>query len=120
MSAASSQPIDTLAQLQAELATRQSVLHFAHCAVAVILALIAAGTAGKMTWDFGIRPEVDVFIPAVGVFSGLCFLYGLVRYLFGRRALKKELVSFAQLQALRRQLGLDDPSGLLPPASAMR
>ena len=103
-----------LAALQRELASRQSVLHFAHSAVSTILALIAAGTTAKMVWDLDIRPESEIFVYPVAAFSAGCFLYGFVRYLFGRAALKKELVSFAQLQALRRQLNLEDPSALLP------
>ena len=107
-------PQEALAALQSELASRQSVLHFAHFAVSSILALIAAGTVAKLAWDVDIKPEREVFIIPVAVFAGLCFVYGLVRYLYGRRALKKELVSFARLQDLRRQLNLEDPSALLP------
>ncbi len=105
---------DALVALQAELASRRSVLHFAHSAVATILALIAAGTTAKLVWDLDLKPATEIFVIPVGLFSVLCFIYGFVRYLYGRRELQKELVSFAQLQTLRRQLNLDDPSSLLP------
>ena len=105
---------DALAKLQRELASRSSVLHFAHSAVSTILALIAAGTTAKLVWDLDIKPDTEVFVIPVATFSTLCFIYGFIRYLYGRRELKKELVSFAQLQTLRRQLNLDDPSALLP------
>ncbi len=105
---------ETLAALQRELASRRSVLHFAHSAVSTILGLIAAGTTSKMVWDLSLKPQLEVFIYPVAAFSFVCFVYGFVRYLVGRVALKKELISFAQLQLLRRQLNLDDPSALLP------
>ena len=103
-----------LAALQIELASRQSVVHFAHSAVSIILALIAAGTTAKMFWDLDIRPDTEIYIYPVAALSFLLFVYGFVRYVLGRRDLKQELVSFARLQALRRQLNLEDPSALLP------
>jgi hypothetical protein len=105
---------ETLAALQRELASRASVLHFAHSAVSTILALIAAGTTAKMTWDLDIHPETEIFVYPVAAFSMLCFIYGFIRYIWGRSELKRELVSFAKLQALRRKLNLEDPSALLP------
>ena len=105
---------DALAALQRELASRKSVLHFAHSAVATILALIAAGTVAKMVWDLDIRPDTEIFVYPVAAFCVACFVYGFVRYLVGRRELQKEIASFAQLQTLRKQLNLDDPSALLP------
>lgn len=105
---------EALAALQRELASRVSVLHFAHFAVSTILALIGAGTTAKLIWDLDLKPERSDFVLPVAAFSTACFIYGFVRYLYGRRALRKELVSFAQLQALRRQLNLEDPSALLP------
>ena len=103
-----------LASLQKELASRRSVLHFAHFAVATILGLIAAGTASKLQWDLHLNPATEVFVLPVAAFSASSLVYALVRYVLGRRELKKELVSFAQLQALRRQLNLEAPSALLP------
>lgn len=105
---------EALAELQRELAARQSVLHFAHFAVSTILALIGSGTIAKLFWDLDLKPSTVVYIPPVAGLSGVLFLYGLVRYLLGKRALKKELVSFARLQTLRRELNLEDPSALLP------
>lgn len=101
-----------LEALQRELSARQSILHFAHAAVSSILGLISAGTAAKLAWD--LTPEKINLAPAVAGLSGALFVYGLVRYLFGRRALKQELKSFAQLQSLRQQLELENPSQLLP------
>ncbi len=105
---------DTLAALQRELASRVSVLHFAHSAVATILALIAAGTTAKMVWDLDRHPETEIFVYPVAAFSMVCFIYGFIRYMWGRKELAKELISFAKLQSLRRQLNLEDPSALLP------
>jgi hypothetical protein len=103
-----------LASLQKELASRKSVLHFAHSSVSMVLALIAAGTVAKLLWDVGRYPETELYVVPVAIFSALCFGYAIVRYVLGKRELKKELVSFAQLQVLRRQLNLEDPSALLP------
>ncbi len=105
-------PEEALDALQRELSARDSVLQFAHAAIALILALISAGVSAKMFWDL----ELDkvVFPVPVAIFSAVAFVYAAVRYLLGRRALKKELVSFAQLQTLRRQLNRDDASLMLP------
>lgn len=105
---------EALAVLQRELASRRSILHFAHFSVATILGLIGSGTTSKLLWDLHLKPSTEVFILPVALLSGALFIYGFIRYLYGRRALKKELVSFAQLQVLRRQLNLEDPSALLP------
>lgn len=105
---------DALAALQLELATRRSVVHFAHFAVSTILGLIGSGTVAKLFWDLDLKPATEIFIWPVASLSGALFLYGLVRYVFGKHALKKELVSFERLQALRRELNLEDPSVLLP------
>ncbi len=103
-----------LAALQRELASRQSVLHFSHCAVATILALIAAGTTAKLIWDLDTEPQTEIFIYPVAAFSTFGFIYAFIRYVYGRKELKRELASFAQLQALRRRMNLEDPSALLP------
>ena len=105
---------EALAALQRELASRASVLHFAHFAVSSILGLIAAGTTVKLQWDVELKHETAPFFSPVAIFSGVCFVYGLVRYFYGRRALERELVSFAKLQTLLRELNLEDPSALLP------
>ena len=104
--------------LQRELSSRRSVLHFAHAAVSLVVALIAAGTAAKLYWDLTHdylkhAEWVEVIWVAVGV-TAFCVVYAIVRYLVGRRALRVELVQFGKLQALRQQLGLDDHPNLLP------
>lgn len=111
---APTEPKAALAALQASLESRRSVLHFAHCAVATILGLISAGAVAKIYWDLDIRPDTEFLVVPVSIFSGLCFAYGLVRYVVGRKLLKVELVQFAQLKTLREQLNLEDPSALLP------
>ena len=105
-------PQEALEALQRELSARESVLHFAHSAVSGILALIAAGAAAKMFWDLDL--DKAVYAVPVAVLSACTFVYSGVRYLIGRRTLKKELESFARLQSLRRQLNRDDASALLP------
>ncbi len=104
----------TLAELQAVLASRRSILHFAHFTVATVIALIGAGTASKLLWDLTKKPQLEVYVAPVAVVSALLLIYGFVRYLYGRSALKIEMVQFGQLKSLRHKLHLDDPSTLLP------
>ena len=111
---APSNPQADLAALQASLESRRSVLHFAHCAVSTIVALIAAGTVAKIYWDLDIRPDTEFLVVPVAVLSAACFLYAGVRYVLGRRVLKVELVRFAELKSLREKLRVEDPSALLP------
>jgi hypothetical protein len=113
-------PKQALEALQRELSARQSVLHFAHAAVTSILAVIGAGAAAKMVWDLT-RDQVTEageagrpWVVPVSILSAGLLVYAVVRYLMGRRALKRELASFAELQSLRRELKLEDPSQLLP------
>ena len=98
--------------LQGELAERVSTLHFAHAAIALVLALIAAGGTGKLFWDLP-AGKLHLGIPAV-LFTLLLVAYSLVRYLRGRKVLGVELQRFEALKALRRTLNLDNPSALLP------
>lgn len=105
-------PQEALEALQRELSARQSVLHFAHAAVSTILALIAAGAAAKLFWDLSL--EKAIYALPVAALSACIFGYAIIRYAIGRRALKRELESFARLQSLRRQLNLENPSLLLP------
>jgi hypothetical protein len=100
-----------LDRLQESLATRQSVLHFAHTGVSFIVAMLLAGAAAKLFWD-SVRTPVLAF-GATGVSLGLV-LYGLSHYGKGRRALAGELKRYGDLLELRRQLKLDNPSALLP------
>ena len=106
-------PQQALEALQRELSARQSVLHFAHAAVSGIFALIGAGASAKMFWDFA-GGEREAWAIEVGWLAAGIFIYTVVRFALGRRALKQELKSFAQLQSLRRQLNQDDVSLMLP------
>lgn len=100
-----------LERLQERLAVRQSVLHFAHTGVSVIIALLLGGAAAKLFWDSSKVPLLAFAATAVAV--GLV-LYALVRYRKGRRELAEELKRYSDLLELRRQLRLDNPSALLP------
>ena len=100
-----------LERLQAGLATRKSIRHYAHAAVSFVVALIFAGAAIKLFVD-------SAKVPYVG-YAALALTLGLVAYsltqlLKGRRHMADELERFASLEALRRALRLDDPSQLLP------
>jgi hypothetical protein len=100
-----------LEQLQERLATRHSILHFAHAGVSVIVALIFGGAAAKLFWDSAKVPVLGFVATAVAL--GL-LIYGLVRYSKGRRELAEELKRYGDLLELRRRLQLDNPSKLLP------
>lgn len=98
-------------RLQASLATRQSILHFAHAGVSFLVALILAGAAAKLFWDSAKVPYLGF-----GVAAGVLGLvsYSMVNYLKGRRELAEELKQYGDLLELRRRLQLDNPSKLLP------
>ena len=100
-----------LERLQAGLATRKSIRHFAHSAVSFVIMLIIAGAAIKLFRDSAKVPYLGY--AAVAVALGLA-IYSLTQLLKGRRHLADELERFASLEALRRALHLDDPSQLLP------
>ncbi len=100
-----------LERLQEGLATRQSILHFAHAGVATIVSLLLAGAAGKLFWDSVKTPKLAFFITAV-VFGLLT--YAAIHYRRGRRQLADELKSYDSMLELRRRLRLDDPTALLP------
>ncbi len=100
-----------LERLQESLATRQSILHFAHTGVSFIVAMLVAGAAAKLFWDSARVPVVAFGATAVSL--GLV-VYALSRYSKGRRAMAQELKGFEELLELRRQLKLDNPSQLLP------
>lgn len=102
-----------LERLQARLAQRMSITHFAHTGVALIAALIFSSAAGKLFWDSAKVPYLGFLALAVAL--GLA-AYAFVQYRRGRACLTVELEQFAQLQALRRELKLDDPASLLPHA----
>jgi hypothetical protein len=100
-----------LDRLQERLATRQSILHFAHAGVSVISALIFGAAAAKLFWDSAKLPVLGFGAAAVAL--GL-LIYSGVRYAKGRRELTEELKRYGDLLELRRRLQLDNPSALLP------
>jgi hypothetical protein len=104
-------PHEQLEKLQAELASRRSIVHFAHTGVSTVWALIIAGAATKLFID-SLRTPWLAYIAAAAAFGLL--VYAAVHFRRGRVALKDELARFETLKALRQQLKLDDPSALLP------
>lgn len=98
--------------LMARLSTRKSTEHFAHAAVSTFIGLILAGAAGKLFWDSQLK--FVQFVIAIAAVAGVLLLYALVRYLKGHSTLAVEHKEFERLSALRRSLGIDDPSSLLP------
>ncbi len=103
---------EELDSIQAKLASRRSIMHFAKAAVAIVWGLICFGAAGKMLWD--LRLELVDFTTPVAVLACVLVAYGLVHWLLGRRELQKELALFQSVKHLREQLRLDDPNALLP------
>lgn len=101
-----------LDSMQAKLASRKSISHFARAAVAIVWALICAGAAGKMLWD--LRLELVDFMTPAAIAAAVLLAYGLVHWMLGRRELVKELELFSHVKQLREQLRLDDPEALLP------
>ena len=98
-------------QLQLALSARQSTRSFAQFAVALAVALIVAGAAGKLSWDARGFPYFGL---AAAVAAGAIAVWSLRCYRRGMAELRVELERFERWQALRRSLGLDDPSALLP------
>lgn len=103
-------PAAELQRLQSSLAARDSIRLYATGAVALVVSSIAgAGIAlfvGMMGWN--------VFFQAGLGVVGLAVLVALVFMVRGRIAQRSEDVLFARMIALRRELGVDDPSRLLP------
>jgi hypothetical protein len=101
-----------LEKLQSELSSRQSVVHFARTGVAMFLAAIVAGAAGKQCWDL---PEGKLYLALPAIVLALSLLtYSLVHYVKGKRCRAVEQKRFGHMMNLRRALKLDDPSALLP------
>jgi hypothetical protein len=96
--------------LQARLSARDSILHFAHAAVSGLGAGMALTAAYHLIrlGSAGVWPKVAL---AVG---GLLAFYALVRVFLGHAALRRELVDFEALRAVRRELDLEDVAALLP------
>jgi NO-binding membrane sensor protein with MHYT domain len=100
-----------LERLHQELSARQSTPYFARSAIALVLAVIAAGAAGKLFWDGTRLAAFGYAVAAVALGLGYVALHCYRR---GAVALKSELERFERMQGLHRALGLDDPSSLLP------
>jgi hypothetical protein len=101
-----------LAKLQEALNARRSIFHLAHAALSGLIGLIAAGTAGRLYWDYGL--DQLPLLGAAVVVATIMLAHASVRWVLGRRELGRELAWLSELKDLRRTLGLDDPSLLLP------
>src|SRR5262249_54439324 len=95
------------------LASRASTVHFAHAGVSTVAALIFSGASAKLFWDARNSLQFGLGVMAAALAFGL-LSYAAFRYTRGRRLMREELDRYALFQALRRRLGLDDPSVLLP------
>jgi len=102
-----------LDRLQAQIATRLSITHLARGAVSTIFSLMIFGLAGLFEW--GKTPRTVPYALPIAVAASLLLLFALSRFWLGYRAHLREVVLFAELQSLRRELKLEDPSMLLPP-----
>jgi hypothetical protein len=100
-----------LAHLQAQLASRQSTVHFAHTGVALVVALILTGAGAKLFWDSIRFPPAG--LAAVLAAAGLV-AYAVAHYRRGKQELERELALYRSLQDVRQALRLDDPASLLP------
>lgn len=98
--------------LRRELSARQSIVHFAHAAVATLAALICTGLS------FRLKVEVEDWLNMMAVpaaWAAMALLgYAIVRAIFGYRAMRSEAIKFEHLKLQMRTLGVDDPSTLLP------
>lgn len=103
-----------LDRLQAQIATRASILHFARGAVSVILSLMVFGLASLLRWGKG-AGEARAFALPVAILAAALSAYGLSRFWLGRRVYLRERALVEELRSLRRELKLEDPSALLPP-----
>jgi hypothetical protein len=102
-----------LDRLQAQVASRTSIVHLAHGAVSTLFALMILALAGLFEWGKNVR-DVTAYAPPVALAGLALLLYAASRYVLAYRAHLREVVIFAELQSLRRELRLEDPSVLLP------
>jgi uncharacterized membrane protein len=100
-----------LPELQAQLAVRQSITHFARAGVALVASSIFTAAAAKLFWD-SIR--FPVFGAASVLLASGLVIYAWIQYRRGMAHHRRELELFASLQAVHRALHLDDPGALLP------
>jgi hypothetical protein len=101
--------------LQAQIATRASILHLARGAVSTIFSLMIFGLAGLFRWGKNNIYDVADFALPVAVAATALLAYALSSFVLGYRAHLREVALFAELRSLRRELNLEDPSALLPP-----
>lgn len=119
MSVESTDGRDELQRLQAELASRRSIVHYAHAAVALLATLILGSAFLKLYTDqqrlvgWGRSEYRGAGLLLLGV-AAVALSYAIIRALLGRRRMKQEATQYARMLALRKQLNLDDPSALLP------
>ncbi|HEY8212323.1 MAG TPA: hypothetical protein VIG99_32795 [Myxococcaceae bacterium] len=104
-----------LDRLQAQIATRASITHLARGAVSTIFALMIYGMAGLFEWGKDNVFNAAPYALPVAVAASALMIFALSRFWLGYRAHLREVVLFAELQSLRRELKLEDPSMLLPP-----
>lgn len=104
-----------LDRLQDQIASRNSIVHLAHGAVSTLFALMILALAGLFEWGKNNVRDLTGFAPWVAIAGSALMLYALSRYVLAYRAHLREVVIFAALQSLRRELKLEDPSALLPP-----
>ena len=104
-----------LDRLQAQIATRTSIVHLAHGAVSTIFSLMIFGLAALFEWGKENMADLTPYAPAAAAAAAAVMLYAISRYVLGYRAHLREVVIFEELQSLRRELKLEDPSALLPP-----
>lgn len=92
------------------LSTRESTLHYAHCAVSLFVSIILFSTAAKLWWDFWIEhPEYSLACAAAG---GVAIGYSMTRFFIGHAASGRENVQLVRLLDLRKTLGVDAPLSL--------
>jgi hypothetical protein len=103
--------LQQLQRLERDLESRDSILHFAHSGGAMVMALILAGAAAKLFWDSHRIPILGWLASALSLAGAA---YSVQQYRRGQRALRAEIEQFESMKSLRRAMGLDDPSALLP------
>lgn len=97
-------------EVQARLASRRSIEHYAHAAVSIFVGLIFAGATSKLYWDTELK-FLEVELAFALVSAGL-LTHAVARLSLGRRAMQREDAELPRLTALRRELGVDDPRPL--------
>ncbi len=100
-----------LETLQSELSARASTQQFAHAGISILVAMMIGAAAIKLFVDSVKLPYFGILAAAVSV--GLA-LYAVAQYFRGLKSARLEQERFERMQGIRRTLGIDDPSALLP------